>query len=242
MHIPPKDMELRNRRWFGLGGRHGMTNRIADFGPVLDRLELSSMTAVDIGAAEGDIAQWLSGRFSFVQAHELMEQAYSQLVERFESVEHVSTHQTDITQFPLTESHGAVFLLGVLHYFSSEELRQKILTHCLESTEHLFIVRTGIRDFRQRDDRRMELAHRYTSLQTFLKSASESFDLCVIDNGYRWTDDLRLGDLVVYKRRHTGGVLPELSEMFGSTTGYLNRDQVEQAICCEPLDPSETQQ
>jgi len=229
--------KLRNRKWFDLGGRHGAQNRIADFGPVFDHIDCSTLTASDIGAAEGDITQWLADRFSSVHAHELMDQAYSQLAQRFQSNPRVTTFQTDITQSPLAEPTDATYLLGVLHYFNTEELRHQILNHCLENSRYLFITRTGIRDFRQRDHRRMELAHRYTTLKTFIAAAQNSFDLCIIDNAYRGTDSKRLGDLVIYRKNTPNNPFPPLQEMFGSTPGCLNRDALDNHICCDQTDP-----
>ncbi|MBO6514301.1 MAG: class I SAM-dependent methyltransferase [Phycisphaerales bacterium] len=191
------------------------------------------MSAVDIGAAEGDITGWIAERFREVEAIELMDTLHATLFERFESVEHVSVRRADIADQPLVGQSDVVFLLGVLHYFSSEHQRRSILTHCLEHTGWLCFMRTGIRDFRLRDQRQMELADRYTTLRTLLDMDPDGFDMCVIDNGYRGVKRKRLGDLAIYRRRAEGNPFPSLKEMFSCTRGYLHRGAVERRVCCD---------
>lgn len=223
--------------WFGMGGRHGVENRIEDFASVLDAVDTSRMGAVDIGAAEGDIAGWIAERFGEVEAIELMDSLHGKLVDRFVSAGHVSVRKADIADEPLVGRSDVVFLLGVLHYFSSEQHRRSILAHCLEHTEWLCLMRTGVRDFRQRDQRQMELADRYITLRTLLDVDPDGFEVCVIDNGYRGVKRKRLGDLAVFRRRDDGNPFPSLKEMFSGTRGYLHRGAIERRVCCEAGDP-----
>lgn len=231
------DGGLGQGKWFGMGGRHGVSNRIEDFESVFDAVDTSQMSAVDIGAAEGDITEWVAERFGSVVAYELMDELHQKLALRFEHIGHVHVQRADISQKPLDTQSDVVFLLGVLHYFLIEQERRSILAHCLENTRWLCLMRTGIRDFRQRDNRQMELADRYITLRTVLDLDLERFEMCVIDNGYRGTKRKRLGDLVVYRRMDNRNPFPSLKDMFSNTRGYLHRGAVERRVCCNFTDP-----
>ncbi|MFT5712149.1 MAG: hypothetical protein ACI9DQ_000552 [Glaciecola sp.] len=228
--------KLKSRSWFEFGGRHALENRLADLSPVLSTVDLSSLNAADIGAAEGDITQWIAQQFATVEAHEYTDKLYSQLEEKFRDTDRVSTHQTDITKNPLQGFYDIVFFLGVLHCFTSEPIRRRAMEHCLEHSKHLCITRTAIRDFRQRDNRRMERAHRYTTLRTFLDATCDKFDICIIDNGYRGEQDLRLGDLIVFRRRDIRNPLPTLHELFGATEGYIDQEAIQESVISDPTE------
>ncbi len=210
----------KNRDWFCKGGRHGLSNRIADFGQVIESQNFNNMSAVDIGAAEGDISRWLLENFNNVTAIEYMDDAFNKLGKNFIGENRVVVEQNDIGTFPLKQQYDVVFLLGVLHYFNSEFIREQVLQHCLDHTNYLCIVRAAIFDFRQRDNRRLEVEDRFIKISTLKEIAGSDFSSCVIDNGYRGVDELRLGDLVVFRHEIEGNPLPTIKSMFSSVEGY----------------------
>ncbi len=203
-----------DRSYFERGGRHSLEHRISDFGPRLMRLDLSAYTAIDIGCAEGDITEWLAMRFGSVDAIEYMDECFRKARSRFENDPQVTVRQADISSSPLITDYDFVFFLGVLHFFTSEDARARILRHCLEHARYGCFVRTAIHEFRVRDQRNIEHLNHFVSLRALDSAAGTEFDLQIIDNGFLGDGDHALGDLIVYRRRCPNNPLPPLCEYF----------------------------
>lgn len=203
-----------DRTYFERGGRHALAYRIHDFGPALENLDLSAYTAIDIGCAEGEITEWLAKRFGQVDALEYMDACYAKAHARFEDNPNVTVRQGDISTFPLSQDYDFVFFLGVLHFFTSEEIRQRLLRYCLDHAQHVCFVRTAIHDFHVRDRRNLARLEHFVSLETLHDVARDEFDIHVVDNGYHGATEHAIGDLVVYRRRRPDNPLPPLSEIY----------------------------
>ncbi|MCH8823272.1 MAG: class I SAM-dependent methyltransferase [Planctomycetes bacterium] len=206
-----------DRTWFERGGRHTLECRIQDFGPALENLDLSTYSAIDIGCAEGDITGWLAKRFRQVDALEYMDACYTKAHTRFKDNPNITVRQGDISTFPLSKDYDFVFFLGVLHFFTSEEIRQRLLRYCLDHAQHACFVRTAIHDFHVRDQRNLARLEHFVTLETLHSLAGDEFDIHVVDNGYLVTTERAVGDLVVYRRRSYNNPLPLLSEIYSTS-------------------------
>ncbi len=203
-----------DRTYFERGGRHALANRIHDFAPALENLDLSAYTAIDIGCAEGEITGWLAKRFKQVDALEYMDACYTKAHARFVDNSSVTVRQGDISTFPLSKNYNFVFFLGVLHFFNSQELRQRLLRYCLDHAQHACFVRTAIREFSLREQHNLVELDYFVWLETLHEVAGEEFDIHIVDNGYRLNTEHSIGDLVIYRRRCDKTPLPPLSEIY----------------------------
>lgn len=210
----PQATKPADRTYFERGGRHALECRIRDFGPLLEKHDLSAYTAIDIGCAEGDITGWLAKRFKQVDALEYMDACYKKAHERFIDNLNVTVRQGDISTFPLSKDYDFVFFLGVLHFFSCDEMRHRLLRYCLDHARHACFVRTAIREFFVRDQWNLARVEYFVPLKTLHRVAGDDFDIHVIDNGCSRGTDNSIGDLVIYRRRCEDNPLPPLSEIY----------------------------
>ena len=137
----------RDRAWFDRGGRHGLDNRVSDFKLWITASDKIA-TAVDIGAAEGEISNWLSNYVENMHAIEYFEGLFDSLNNNSKHFGTFTCEKADILNSPLNKQYDIVFLLGVLHYFDKQEQRAQVIKHCLEHSKHSFITRTGILEFK----------------------------------------------------------------------------------------------
>lgn len=200
----------KDRSWFEKGGRHALDNRVSDFGPALQRVDCRTLTALDVGCAEGDITAWLLAHFARVEAIELMDDAFNKARERFVEEARVNVRQADIATLPELQMHDVIFYLGVLHYFDTEAVRAATLRHCLHHARFMCFVRSAIRDFRERDGRNPDKLNRYITIDTLSKARGDEWDMTIVDNACRGTGDRRLGDLIVYRRRADDNPFPAI--------------------------------
>lgn len=210
--------KLRQRDWFALGGRHGLDNRVSDLSLILPHFgDLAQHTAVDIGAAEGDISFWLAERYREVHAVEAMDQVYGKLAERVSQVPTITCEKADIRSWDCRASYDHVFFLGVLHYFHDDEVKARALEKCLGMTRSICFVRSGIREQKQKQKhgRNLDRLAFFTPIE-LLRSAAVRFGFtaALIDNAAGRTDENRLGDLVVFRRNSSSA--PDLEILLQS--------------------------
>ena len=203
MDTPPKKevSPTKQRDWFGMGGRHGIENRTSDLAILLPEIaDVSQLQALDIGAAEGDIAVWLSGFYRAVHAIEAMDQVYARLKERAATTPNLRCEQADFRQFQATGPFDHVFFLGVLHYFPDDDLKLQMLIKALGITSEVCFARMGVRETMVQAGRGLDRLHRFTPVHTIREAAKiAGFSADHLDNSMR-PEDQRLGDLVLFIR------------------------------------------
>jgi hypothetical protein len=210
---------LKNRRWFDKGGRHGLPNRVADLSRILESADTGDLTALDLGAAEGDISIWLSDRFQHVTAVELMEKAYRALDDRVATIANVTPIHGDVRIWRPSHGYDCVFLLGVLHFFLPDSQKREALEAALSATKLGCFVRTGIREHKLRDGWDSDKVQKYSPLAMFEEAAGAAgFDLCVVDNAWRGRGETRLGDLIYFRRAVSTNPLPSTEAARAATS------------------------
>jgi hypothetical protein len=203
----------RTRSFFGTHPRRDLANRIGDFEPLFDKLDLTTRTAIDIGCAEGLISEWLASRFRRLTAIEVNAFAVGEALKRLGMLPHVFVWQTDIAQQPLKSTYDFVFVLGVLHYVNPRELRCAVLEHCLAHAKEVCVVRTGIREYRESVASPDSPHQHFTTLDDLRRAAGQAFDVHTLNNASRGEGDRRLGDLAVFVRRGSNLCWPALSSL-----------------------------
>ena len=217
----------KNRKWFDLGGRHGLTNRIADFGPGLSNCETSNLTVADIGAAEGEIALWLSNQFEVVYATEFMDDAYQILQEKAETLPNIKVAQHDIFNTPLPGRFDLICFLGVLHYATSDPVRHDVLSRLAEKTNGCLLVRTGFRELKRNHGEDLDKLSKYTSVDDLISVAEQfEFDLIMIDNQHRGQHDKRLGSLAIFTKKSSDSWFEPLKIHLRQCRGVLEMPDV----------------
>ncbi len=202
-----KTQRGKDQSWFGLGGRHALPNRVSDFESWIR--ECSHIeSVVDIGAAEGQITEWLSSQVNNVHAIEHFDSLYNKL--KLLKSERISTQQANILDGPLDKMYDIVFLLGVLHYFEEVQQRTFVIEHCLQHSMHAFVTRTAITEFKLQKANYKPVPN-HVSLKELREFESDSIKVYVLDNNYRSAEN-RLGDLIVMYRLVPNNPLPPPSE------------------------------
>ena len=227
MQISPEE-DPRQRTWFKKGKRHGLQNRVADLEKILPRIpSLDTLTAIDIGAAEGDIGAWLAARYRHVHAIEAMQLVFNHLSEKAKAIPNMNCEQADIRFFTPARLFDHVFLLGVLHYFDDDSIKESVLVKCLTFAQSLCFVRTGIREQKAKYGFDQHRVHKYVPISV-LHHAAEAmdFDAALIDNALRGRGEERLGDLIVFRKRDIGlPALPDLLSGVDAPILYLNQQR-----------------
>lgn len=181
------------------------------------------MSALDAGAAEGDISFWLADRFRHVTAIELMSQTFATLAERARSYPDVKAIKADIASFPIDQPFDCIFLLGVLHYFPDDDVKRSLLVKCIGGANYAVFARTGIREFRVRDGFVTNDLARYTPISVLRDCADAAdVDFSIIDNSYRGRGEFRLGDLIVFRSRHSNNPIPDAETLILSAPNTLS--------------------
>lgn len=192
-----------DREWFASGkeGRHGLANRLSDLHGFLAE-DLSTKTAADIGCAEGHFCDFLANKFRKVSGYEKSESLFRVAMHEFGNKNNLSFSLFDIETTLIPENYDYIFLLGVLHYFNSEETRLKVLDGLLKRANEFLVLRTMFFENRiTRGHSEETIRKKATYLSTIAQLAHRhDFRWIFIDNQYRGSDEYRLGDLVVMKR------------------------------------------
>ena len=223
--------KLKNRKWYDLGERHGLQNRIADIGLALDKCDTENLSVVDIGAAEGEFSLWLSHRFSEVHAIELMDDAFQKLQDNASEITNLSVYQADIFKESLDRTYNLVCFLGVLHYMRDDIRRENILRDVVGRASEVALVRTGFRELKILHDQDTHILNKYTSLISVLKVANDlDMRVILIDNFHRGKGKKkRLGSLVVFYRENAS---PWIEKFIGllPTEGSYTESEIKKLI------------
>ena len=216
----------RDRAWFSKKGRHGLENRVADISQSLSQIDTSTLSAADIGAAEGEISKWLSGMFKTVTAIEFLPNLANALNDTAMSIPNLTSIEGDFMEWNSQMKFDVTFFLGVMHYFLGDESHAATLSKVIDFTDHMLILRTGIREFRVArgyhiTKRGKDISEKYLSLHT-LRPYLADWDISILDNTYRGQGDQRLGDLAIFRRRNDQNPLPPILTMFGGTENMMD--------------------